>query len=180
VRPELVRAFGLGHCERGSMAGRICIPIHNAEGRLVAYAGRWAGPLDTLPEGKERYALPVGFHKALELFNLHRVKQCRHVVVVEGFFGAIRLHGERVPAVALMGGSISEEQVALLREHCPNLRFVTVMLDGDEPGREAAGIVAARLAQSWWSRIVHLAAGGQPDTVARPELGRVLGRSYER
>ena len=36
--------------------------------------------------------------------------------MVEGFFGAIRLHGERVPAVALMGGSISEEQVELRDE----------------------------------------------------------------
>jgi DNA primase len=41
------------------------------------------------------------------------------LVVVEGFFGAIRLYGERVPAVALMGGSVSEEQIALLRGHCP-------------------------------------------------------------
>ena len=53
----------------------------------------------------------------LELFNLHRVKQCKHLVVVEGYFGAIRLHGERIPAVALMGSSISEEQVELLHAH---------------------------------------------------------------
>ena len=76
--------------------------------------------------------------------------------MVEGFFGTIRLHGERIPAVALMGGSISEQQIALLQEHCPNLRFVTVMLDGDEPGREAAQKIAAQLAPNWWTRIVHV------------------------
>ena len=54
-----------------------------------------------------------------------------------------------------MGSSISEEQVRLLKEHCPDLRFVTVMLDGDEPGREAAQKVAARIAQNWWTRIAH-------------------------
>ena len=177
VRPELVAAFGLGYCAKGSMDGRIVIPIHNPEGKLVAYAGRWARPLDTLPEGKDRYALPVGFHKNAELFNLHRVTQCKHLVVVEGYFGTIRLHGERVPTVGLMGSSISEEQVALLKVHCPNLRFVTVMLDGDEPGREAADVVVTKLARNWWARIVHLPDGYQPDTVDSAELERLLGRS---
>ena len=106
------------------MLGRICVPIHNATGELVAYAGRWPGDP---PEGTERWLLPPGFHKALELWNLHRVKHCKHLVVVEGFFDAIRLHSLRVPAVALMGSSISEEQVALLSAHCPALRFLTIM-----------------------------------------------------
>jgi hypothetical protein len=44
LTPELVATFGLGFCSKGSMAGRICIPIHNADGALVAYAGRWVGP----------------------------------------------------------------------------------------------------------------------------------------
>ena len=48
---------------------------------------------ENLPGGKGRYELPAGFRKELELFNLHRVKHCRHLVVVEGYFGAIRLHG---------------------------------------------------------------------------------------
>jgi DNA primase len=42
-----------------------------------------------------------------EPFNLHRAKHCRHLVVVEGFFDAIRLHGLRIPAVALMGTSVA-------------------------------------------------------------------------
>ena len=40
LSPELVAAFGLGYSSRGIMAGRICIPIHDAAGNLVAYAGR--------------------------------------------------------------------------------------------------------------------------------------------
>jgi DNA primase len=158
------------------MRGRVCIPIHNADGELVAYAGRWVGPEADLPEGEERYKLPKGFQKSLELFNLHRVKDCRHVVVVEGFFGALRLHSLRKPAVALMGSSLSEAQVALLRERCPELRHVTVMLDGDEGGRTAADDVAVKLARHWWVRIVGLPDGGQPDTVAVDELERLLGR----
>ena len=53
------------------MAGRICIPIHNAKGELVAYAGRWPG--EDVPDGQERYKLPPKFHKSRVLFNLHRL-----------------------------------------------------------------------------------------------------------
>ena len=71
--PELVELFGLGFCAKGSMAGRVCVPIENAEGELVAYAGRWTGSDAELPEGQDKYQLPKGFHKGLELYNLHRV-----------------------------------------------------------------------------------------------------------
>jgi DNA primase len=95
--------FGVGFCQKGSMQGRVCVPIHNAQGNLVGYAGRWIGEPETLPKGEEKWKLPAGFHKSLELFNLHRVRRCRQLVVVEGFFDAIRLHGLRIGAVALMG-----------------------------------------------------------------------------
>ena len=177
LSPELVELFGLGFCTKGSMAGRVCIPIHNVHGELVAYAGRWVGTDEDLPEGEEKYKLPKGFHKALELFNLHRVKHCKHLILVEGYFSAMRLHGLRLPAVALMGSSLSEEQVALLREHCPALRFVTVMLDGDEAGEKAGDIITARLAKHWWTRKVALPDGTQPDTVETSVLEQLLGRS---
>jgi DNA primase len=180
IPPELIERFDLGFCSVGSMKGRVCIPIENVQGELVAYAGRWAGSEAELPAGEEKYKLPKGFQKSAELFNLHRVKHCRHLIVVEGFFGAIRLHGLRFPAMALMGSSLSDEQVALLQAHAPHLRFITVMLDGDEPGRKAADTVAARLAQNWWCRIVHLADGEEPDTVEPALLERRLGRGVQR
>jgi DNA primase len=176
LSPELVELFGLGFCAKGSMAGRVCIPIENARGELVAYAGRWVGADAELPEGEEKYKLPKVFHKALELWNLHRVRHCKHLIVVEGYFDAMRLHGLRLPAVALMGSSLSDEQVSLLREHCPALRFVTVMLDGDEAGQKAVDIITTRLAKYWWTRDVVLPVGGQPDTVEKSVLEHLLGR----
>jgi DNA primase len=171
---ELRERFGLGFCENGIMAGRVCVPIQNADGQVVAYAGRWAGDDADLPEGKGKYELPSGFRKELELFNLHRAKDCRHLIVVEGFFGAIRLHGERFPAVALMGTSVSVQQLELLAH--ANARHITVLLDGDEAGRAAVGEVAAEVANVAWARIVHLPDGAQPDTIDRAALDRLLGR----
>jgi DNA primase len=37
---ETIIDFALGYCAKGMMAGRIAIPIHNVEGKVVAYAGR--------------------------------------------------------------------------------------------------------------------------------------------
>lgn len=170
IPPSIIERFGLGFCSRGTMAGRVCIPIRNVEGKLVAYAGRWAGKAEDLPEGEDKYKLPKGFMKTLELFNLHQVRECRHLVVVEGYFGTMRLHHEHIPAVGLMGSSISEEQVALLGEHCPNLRALTVMLDGGEAVQHATDVVAARLARHWWTRIAELPDGEQPDTIDRRSL----------
>ena len=95
--------FGLGSSSRGMMKGRICIPIHNEAGELVAYAGRWPEN-DGFPEGEGKYKLPPGFEKSRILFNLHRVPEGDHVIVVEGFFSVIRLYKLGIEnIVALMG-----------------------------------------------------------------------------
>jgi DNA primase len=154
--------------------GQVCIPIHNADGKIIAYAKRWAGSAD-LPAGNDKYELPAGFRKDLELFNLHRIAHCRHLVMVEGYFGAIRLHGLRIPAVVLMGTSVSIQQLEQLAH--AHARHITILLDGDEAGREAAEKAAGAIANVAWSRIVHLPNGRQPDRVDRAKLEQMLGRT---
>ncbi len=178
VSRETATVFGLGLCTTGrTIPGRLAIPIHSATNELLGYAGRFIGPDEALPESEGKYKLAAGFHKNLELFNLNRVKDCQTLVVVEGFFGAIRLHGSlRIPTVALMGSSVSDEQLSLLRTHCPSLRFVTVCLDGDDAGRKASELVAAQLAKHWWVRIATLPDGMHPDTTLEAELLAALGR----
>jgi len=83
---ETIIDFGIGFCSKGMMAGRIAIPIHNVDGEVVAYAGRFLGDP---PEGTPKYKLPQGFRKSLELFNIDRaIKEGPGLplVVVEGFF----------------------------------------------------------------------------------------------
>lgn len=46
---EAIGHFEMGFCDRGMMKGRWCFPIHNPDGDIVAYAGRWVD--DDLPEG---------------------------------------------------------------------------------------------------------------------------------
>jgi DNA primase len=81
--------FGVGfYAGPGLPSGRIVIPIGNACGEVVAYAGRAVN--GRLP----KYKLPAGFRKALEVFNLHRASATgsRTVIVVEGYFDCLLVH----------------------------------------------------------------------------------------
>src|SRR5580704_207687 len=43
---ETISQFGLGYCSRGLLAHRVAIALHNAEGRLMRYAGRVVNDLE--------------------------------------------------------------------------------------------------------------------------------------
>ena len=102
------------------------------------------------------------------LFNLHRLAETEHVVVVEGFFDAIRLHELNVPVVSVMGASITDEQVALLVD--AGTRYVTVMFDGDDAGQEACEKVVDRLARWLFVRSARLSDGEDPASAEEGEL----------
>ena len=140
ISPSTARLFGVGMYQgAGFLAGRCVIPIRDEKSRLVAYAGRAVN-------GEEpKYRFPAGFRKSQVLFNLDRAIETggHNVIVVEGFFDALKVHQAGHPAVvALMGSSFSQRQSELLLSHFAS---VTLMLDGDEPGRCATRIIAKLL-----------------------------------
>ncbi|MDA2925665.1 CHC2 zinc finger domain-containing protein [Acidobacteria bacterium AH-259-G07] len=167
---QVVKFFGLGYCKRGLMKNRIAIPIHDEKGKLAAYAGRWAG--DELPEGEEKYKLPLGFKKSHVLFNLHRVTEAKIVVIVEGYWSVFRLYQLGVQAVALMGNTLSQAQENLLLKS--KARCFILLLDGDEPGRQAQDKILLRIARHFFVKSVSLPAGKQPDTVDEHLLFQLL------
>lgn len=163
---SIVEHFEMGYCSRGMMKGRWCIPIHDVSGEVVAYVGRWADR--ELPDDVEKYMLPPKFRKSDVLFNLHRLSETEHVVVVEGFFDAIRLHAMGVPVVSVMGTSISDAQVALLV--AAGTRYVTVMFDGNEAGDAGCEAVVNRLASEVFVRAAMLSDGEDPASADEEEL----------
>ncbi|MDX1486509.1 MAG: CHC2 zinc finger domain-containing protein [Alphaproteobacteria bacterium] len=162
--------YGLGYCTTGIMKGRICIPIHDEHGRLVAYAGRWPG--NSLPEDQPRYLLPRGFRKGQLLFNVHRVREAKHLVIVEGFWSVFRLDALGIPAVALMGCTLSPEQENLLRRTMADR--LTLLLDGDDAGRDATRKIVPRLARHSFVRAPAVPDGAEPDTMDEAELFALL------
>ncbi len=167
VSEEIAQKFGVGFFPgKGSMHDRIVIPIHNPKGELVAYAGR------AIDGSEPRYKFPAGFHKSMELYNLHRVRDELSVVLVEGFFDCMKVTQAGFPCVALMGSTMSNAQEELIREH---FAHVVVMLDGDDAGRGASEEIADRIRRVIFQvDIVALADGVQPDQLLEDELHRQL------
>ena len=165
ITPETALTFDVGYFSgKGSMSGRVVIPIHDASGNLVAYAGR------AIDNSEPRYKLPAGFHKSLELFNLHRVTE-PEVVLVEGFFDCMNVMQAGFPAVALMGCTLSDAQEELL---ATKFERVIVMLDGDEPGQQGTAECLAKLGRRMWVRAAVVPVGKQPDQLSSEELEALL------
>jgi DNA primase len=173
---ETVVDFGVGYCAKGMMAERIAIPIHNAEGGVVAYAGRFPGEA---PEGTPKYKLPQGFRKSLELFNIDRaIKEPAEqpLVIVEGFFGCMKLHQLGVKkVVALMGSTMSSAQEELIKRHTNQNSQVIVMLDEDEAGRAGREDIAVRLSQFVFVKVhTFEQEGEQPESLTAEQLGELV------
>jgi DNA primase len=175
LTPETAAEFGLGYCKRGTMASRIVIPIHNTDGKLVGYAGRWPGEP---PEQRPRYKLPEGFKKMSEVFNLHRAMReagDSPLIVVEGFFDVMKLWqlGWR-RAVSLMGSHLSATHERLLAD-AGKERGIILLFDEDDAGRTGRAKALLRLATKVFVRVAPLPREGvQPDHLTPDELHTLL------
>jgi DNA primase len=168
---ETAHQFGIGYYRGlGIMRGRLAIPIHDEGGRLVAYCGRSVSVSGEDP----RYRFPPAFRKSALLFNYHRAAALGgdDVVVVEGFFDAMRVHQAGFPSVvALMGAILSRDQKNLLAQRFGRVRF---MLDGDHAGQAASTAAAQRLAGRCQVSQVMVSPGRQPDEMSDQEIRRAL------
>lgn len=162
-KKKLVKRFGVGFANKGMMKDRICFPIYNDQGQLIAYSGRWAS--DNLPEDTPRYLLPKGFEKSKVLYNLHRVLEqgSETVVIVEGFWSVMRLHDAGIPCVATFGDSVSDAQANLLFQH--GFTNAILIYDGDEGGRIGTASSLPILAAGLFVKTIALDDGIKPDTM---------------
>lgn len=177
------QSFGLGRASNKSktIGGRLAIPIHNAQGELVAYCGRYVG--DDVPDGEPKYKQPTGFRKDLEVFNLHRaveqIDKYKTFLVFESYFSVMRFYNHS-PCVSFMGRSVSEYQLTLMIEHMKAAGFqkVFVVADGDDPGRAGARDIAGALAPAFWSRVLDLDEGVKPHHLEWEELTTKLRENW--
>jgi DNA primase len=174
ILPATIGRFGIGYYgRRGLMQGRVAIPIHDEDGRLVAYCGR------ALAGTAPRYRFPAGFEKSRVLFNYYRAREAKEdrVIVVEGFFDCMRVHQAGFPSVvALMGARLSRAHKDLLS------RFsrVVLLLDGDTTGRAATEQIASDLAPAHTVIPLELRADTQPDQLSEEQIRQVLTATERR
>ncbi len=171
VSQETLEYFGAGLCvSKGTFAGRFVIPLHDAQGQLVGYAGR------SVDDSQPRYLFPSsdrGFHKKFLLFNMHRVldSQADLVIVLEGFFGCFKVRQAGYLGISLLGSSLSIEQEELIAQHFKN---VVLLFDGDEAGRSATDECLQRLGRRLWVTAISLPDQVQPDQLTREEIQTLL------
>lgn len=184
ITRETAQYFGLGFCSRGMLKDRLAIPLHNAEGNLLGYAGRVVddvtiteeNPKYRLPSRRERGGIIYEFKKSLFLYNGFRLKpDDGDLIVVEGFPSVWWLTQNGFPrVVATMGSDFSDEQIDRIRWLTATDSRVWVMPDGDEAGERFGRAIISRLSLDRFVRWARLPEGKQPTDLSDRDLAVFL------
>ena len=116
---------------------RIMFPIHELQGRAIAFGGRVIGAGE--PKYLNTQDTPI-FHKSANMYAIDRAKatitSTGTAIVVEGYTDVIALHEAGITnAVATLGTALTREHVRLLSRFA---KRVVYLFDGDEAGLRAA------------------------------------------
>ncbi len=124
LSPETIAYFGLGVTQRGYLKGRLAIPLHNLQGKLVGYAGRIlddsqispVNPKYLFPEARERNGLVHRFDPGEILYNGHRaLGNIDRLVIADEPELVWRSHQRRLgTVVGLIGVQTNPENLKLV------------------------------------------------------------------
>ena len=170
ITPTTARRFETGlYPGQGFLKGCVAVRLHDPHGQPLGYAGRRLDPDQARRYGK--WKLPPRLPKRTILFNFHRVRGdlAQGLVIVEDPWSVMRLAQLDIPAVALLGTSLSHTQHALL-EPVPRLGL---MLDGDSAGAAATQVLRARFPHTK-TRAARLPDGLDPDQLDDLELATLV------
>jgi DNA primase len=145
---ETIDHFGLGYCTKGTFAGRIVIPLHDLEGRLVGYAGRLIfdeaidpqNPKYLYPPRRERDGKVLEFAKSLLLYHGHAIKAPVSDLVVVQSFPAVWWLWQcgHQNVVGLMGATCSVDQAAIIVQLVTRRGRVWFLPDASNVGEKCA------------------------------------------
>lgn len=140
----LTKARLVNRSEKGTVydvfRGRLMFPIHNLQGKIVAFGGRLIDDKTDGPKYLNSPENPV-FVKRRELYGLwtakrHLDREVPRIIVVEGYLDFLRLYEKGFRNVAAtLGTALTSDHVTLLK------RFVQeaiVLYDGDRAGQAAS------------------------------------------
>lgn len=116
---------------------RLMFPIADLTGRIIAFGGRSLDGTEPKYLNSPETAL---FHKKKCLYGIDLARgpifKEKRVLVMEGYTDVIMAHQCQIPwAIGLLGTSLSEEHIRLLRTWTEE---VVLVMDGDAPGLKSA------------------------------------------
>ncbi len=152
---------------------RLLFPIHDLQGRIVAFGGRVLD--DSLPKYINSPETAV-YHKGQTLYGLYQARDAmRHsneALVVEGYFDVMALHRAGFSgAVATCGTALTADHARLLKRYADKILLI---FDADAAGRKATfRAMDALLPVGLSVSVVAMPAGEDPDSLlkARGEQG---------
>jgi DNA primase len=126
------------YSDRDMFRGRLMIPLHDGQGRVIGYTARL---LDDNPDAPKYINTPqtVLYDKSRHIFGLHHAKQdirkSGFVVVVEGNLDVIASHGVGVcQVVATAGTALTSQHLKILSRLTNDIRLC---FDADKAGLSA-------------------------------------------
>jgi DNA primase len=170
--------FGLGFCSRGALKDRIAIPLCDAAGHLVGYAGEVIDeslvpdliPRYSFPERRKRGEVVMEFRKSLFLYDGFQIRSpVDELIVVEDFASVwwLHEHGFR-PAVALMEPECSQEQLKLIASAVTPFGRVWVMTS--QAGERLAQTLLPEISARRFVRWVRLTGRTRPVDLSAEKL----------
>ena len=132
--PLIIKQFCLGY---DPLSDSLVMPIHSwGTGDISATISRYLNP----EAGSPKYKYSKGFKISHHLYGGWQAVAQRHIhdkiAVVEGAIDALSMWEVGIPAVAILGASVSTRQAILLKKIAPTQYIL--MTDRDVAGRQAS------------------------------------------
>lgn len=173
IAAKTVEEFDLGYASRGSLKGRIAIPLRDLTGNIIGYAGKRLNDGDSgesmkYPESRrEREGMTFSFDLLQILYGAHRLhigERLSSIVLCQQVEDVWRFFQDGVgTAVAALGEELSEAQaeqiVALLK---PDNGCVWIVPPSTESGSRFARSALERLVNRSFCQWVILPEGESP------------------
>ena len=140
---------------------RLAIPVRDLHGHLVGISGR-----SMKDNAYLKFQHTRGFHRNRYLYGEQFLKPQSRIVIVEGFFDAMKLTQYGYSSVALMGTHLSRVQTEKLVKYA---RSVVCMGDGDKAGRKAGKEWFAALNCRASTSLVEIGETLDPDDLSEEE-----------
>jgi DNA primase len=119
IAPETFQAFGSGYAAGGVNRGRLALPIHDREGKCVAYIGRALG--DESPT----MVFPNGFAAQEHIFNAHKVSE-GELYLVRDPLDVLRAFEGGIENVVSFLGPMTPHNLEILAALCDERKVETI------------------------------------------------------
>ena len=181
--PEMLEKAGLvtRNAEKvyDRFRGRVMFPIHNVQGKVIAFGARMLGTDKSQPKYLNSPETDL-YKKSEVLYGIYQAKsEIRHLdncYLCEGYTDVISLHQAGIKnVVASSGTSLTENQIKQLGRFSKN---ITVLYDGDAAGIKASLRGIDMILEAGLNvRAVTFPGGHDPDSYLK-EAGTVAFAAY--